>query len=46
MAGNKVYVSEYTAPEDFTCIWEKEVSSSLSKSNKKSTEKLFIYERK
>lgn len=41
--GNKVYVSEYNAPSDFECIWEKEVSSSLSKSNKKSTEKLFIY---
>lgn len=23
MAGNKVYVSEYAAPVDFTCIWKK-----------------------
>ena len=42
-AGHKLYVSEYNAPDDFKCIWEKELSSSLSKSNKKSTEKLFIY---
>ena len=43
-AGNKVYVSEYTAPDDFKCIWEKELSSSLSNTSKKSSEKLFIYE--
>lgn len=42
-AGNKVYVSEYNAPDDFKCIWEKELSSSLSSVSKKSTEKLFIY---
>lgn len=42
-AGNKVYVSEYAAPEDFKCIWSKEVSSSLSNSNKLSREKLFVY---
>lgn len=44
-AGHQIYVSEYNAPEDFTCIWEKEVSSSLSKSNKKSAEKLFVYDK-
>lgn len=43
-AGNKVYVSEYTAPDDFKCIWSKELSSSLSNTSKKSSEKLFIYE--
>lgn len=43
MAGNKVYVSEYTAPDDFRCIWSKELSSSLSNTSKKSSEKLFIY---
>lgn len=42
-AGHKIYISEYNAPADFRCVWEKEVSSSLSKSNKKSTEKLFVY---
>lgn len=44
-AGHKIYVSEYNAPSDFRCIWEKELSSNLSKANKKSTEKLFVYER-
>lgn len=43
-AGHKIYVSEYNAPIDFRCIWEKELSSSLSKTSKKSTEKLFVYE--
>lgn len=43
--GHKVYVSEYTAPEDFECIWEAPVSSNLSKTKigKKATEKLFTY---
>lgn len=43
-AGHKIYVSEYNAPSDFRCIWKKELSSNLSKDNKKSTEKLFVYE--
>jgi len=48
-AGHKVFVSEYNAPEDFKCIWEKQVKSSLSANgkiggNKISTEKLFIYD--
>ncbi len=42
-----VFVSEYEAPDDFTCIWEKQAVSSLSANgklggNKVSTEKLFI----
>ena len=46
--GHKVFVSEYKAPEDFKCVWEKETKSSLSANgksvgNKLSTEKLFIY---
>jgi DNA adenine methylase len=41
--GHTVFVSEYTMPNDFTCIWEKEVSSNLdvSSKGKKETEKLF-----
>jgi len=44
--GHKVYVSEYNAPEDFECIWEKSVKSSLSANgiiggNKVSTERLY-----
>lgn len=46
--GHKVFVSEYIAPEDFTCVWEKGVSSSLRsngviKGDKKSVERLFTY---
>lgn len=41
--GHKVYVSEYQAPDDFIKIWEKPVQNCLS-TNKKATEKLFIYE--
>lgn len=44
--GHTVFVSEYEMPDDFTCIWEKEVKSSLSANgniggSKISTEKLF-----
>lgn len=44
--GHKVFVSEYNAPDDWECVWEKEVSSSLRSNgvisgNKKSIEKLF-----
>lgn len=43
---NVVFVSEYNAPSDFECIWEKEAKSSLSANgkvggNKISIEKLF-----
>lgn len=41
-----VFVSEYNAPDDFKCVWEKEVKSSLSANGKSgksitSVEKLF-----
>ena len=41
--GHQVFVSEYQMPEDFICVWSKEVSSSLAKKkgSKKATEKLF-----
>lgn len=42
--GYKVYVSEYNAPDDFTAIWQKELTNSLSSSNsKKAVEKLFVH---
>jgi DNA adenine methylase len=43
--GNTVFVSEYTAPEHWECIWQKEVTSSLTKDtgSKKAIEKLFTY---
>lgn len=44
--GHSAFISEYSAPNDFKCIWQQEVSSSLSANgqiggNKKSVEKLF-----
>lgn len=41
--GHKVFVSEYNAPENWTSIWEKEVTTGLDvKTSKKDVEKLFI----
>lgn len=41
--GHTVFVSEYNMPDDFECVWEKEIVSSLTKDTgaKKGTEKLF-----
>ena len=33
--GHKVYISEYSAPEDFECIWEGNICSKVEKSEKK-----------
>ena len=43
--GHSVFVSEYEAPSDFVCLWEKEVNNSLTKQtgSKKGVEKLFVY---
>lgn len=46
--GHTVFVSEYAAPDDFECVWQKEVKSSLSANgkgggSKSSVEKLFKY---
>jgi DNA adenine methylase len=46
--GHKVFISEYSAPDDFVSVWSQEVKSSLSANgklggNKKSIEKLFIH---
>jgi len=42
--GNNVFISEYNAPDDFECIWQKEIVSSLTKNtgSKTGTEKLFV----
>lgn len=42
-----VFISEYSAPKDFKCVWEKSVKSSLSANgkiggNKNSVERLFV----
>jgi DNA adenine methylase len=41
---NQIFISEYSAPDDFECIWQKEIVSSLTKNtgSKKGIEKLFI----
>lgn len=47
--GHHIFISEYNAPEDFTCVWEKKVNSQLSANGKSggskdSIEKLFIHQ--
>lgn len=47
--GHTIFVSEYNAPNDFECIWQKKVKSSLSANgkhggNKISTERLFRHD--
>lgn len=42
--GHSVFVSEYQAPDDFVCVWEKEVTNSMHQKNtSKPTEKLFVF---
>lgn len=43
--GHDIFISEYNAPEDFECIWQKEIVSSLTKDTgcKRGVEKLFRY---
>lgn len=41
--GHRVFVSEYKAPDDFVCVFEKEHAKQLNRNNQKSTEKLFIH---
>ncbi|MBL85577.1 MAG: adenine methyltransferase [Winogradskyella sp.] len=46
--GHQVFISEYNAPEDFKCIWEKPAKTSFSwhvdnLPAKKSLERLFVY---
>jgi DNA adenine methylase len=44
-AGHQVFVSEYNAPADFVCVWQKEIQSGLNtNSTKKGIEKLFVHE--
>lgn len=49
-AGHQLFVSEYNAPEDFNCIWEKPAKTSFSwhadnLPAKMSLERLFIYKK-
>lgn len=41
-----VYVSEYNAPDDFVCVWEKEVPKKMAggrSAKQKSIEKVFVH---
>lgn len=42
--GHKVFVSEYTAPDDWVSVWEKQVNNTLTKDtgSKKGIERLFV----
>lgn len=43
--GNDVLISEYQAPEDFVCVWQKQVVNAMNTKNTyKPTEKLFVHE--
>lgn len=43
--GHEVFISEYNAPDDFVCVWQKEIQSGLNtNTTKKGVEKLFIHE--
>lgn len=43
--GHEIYISEYTAPDDFICLYSAELRNGLNntKETKKATEKLFTY---
>lgn len=45
---HSVFVSEYQAPEDFKCVWEKTVNNTLVKDtgSKQGVEKLFVHNSK
>lgn len=45
LEGHSVFVSEYNAPDDFICVWQKEQTTALNNRSKslKATEKLFIF---
>lgn len=42
--GHQVFISEYNAPDDFVCVWQKEIQSGLNtNTTKKGIEKLFVH---
>ena len=44
---NVVYISEYSAPEDFICVWSGEIKTNFASQRKEAThtavERLFTY---
>lgn len=46
LKGHEVFVSEYNAPDDFECVWQKEITNSMNTKNTyKPLEKLFKYKK-
>jgi len=43
LEGHNVFVSEYNAPDDFICVWQKDLINNLSEAKETATEKLFIF---
>lgn len=42
--GHRVFISEYSAPDDFVCVWSGELAVSVQRSGtKKATERLFVH---
>lgn len=41
--GHQVFVSEYSAPDDFRCVWSSKESAVLGRNTKKATERLFVW---
>lgn len=43
--GHQVFISEYSAPDDFICVWQQELNVSVAKDgkHKKAIEKLFVH---
>lgn len=42
--GHDVFISEYTAPDDFVCIWQKEVTNAMNTTKTyRPIEKLFVH---
>ena len=45
--GHKVFISEYQMPQEFRCVWEKEVTNSLNPNiTKRPVERLFTIDQK
>ena len=44
--GHSVFVSEYSAPDDWICVWQKKVNNTLTKDtgSKQGVEKLFVHQ--
>lgn len=43
--GHQIFISEYSAPNDFVCVWRQELNVSVAKNgkHKKAIEKLFVH---